>query len=117
MDTTNLTAGSNFLKVSCGDYFSCGIASDGKAYCWGADWNGSLGDDATIANKSIPVEVDTSNLPAGSKFIDIGAGNYSSCGITDQYKVFCWGTNTYGQLGNGNTTAQPTPVQIDTSAF
>lgn len=118
VDTTALGAGKNFVKISCGGYFTCGISSDGKAYCWGADFNGALGDDTNYAHKSVPTAVDTSNLPTGSRIIDISAGSYFVCALTDEHRSFCWGADDLGQLGKNTLNVDsPIPVEIDTSGF
>jgi alpha-tubulin suppressor-like RCC1 family protein len=45
----------------------------------------------------------------------IVAGSDHTCVRTDLGTVYCWGNNTYGQLGNGNNTGGPTPVQVVTA--
>jgi alpha-tubulin suppressor-like RCC1 family protein len=42
-------------------------------------------------------------------------GSSSRCALTTENRVYCWGTNNYGQLGDGtNTTAtQPTSIYMD----
>src|SRR5688572_15292988 len=43
-------------------------------------------------------------------FRQVHAGNESTCGITTGGKLYCWGGNSGGQLGNGVITHGPTPV-------
>ncbi|MDR1300709.1 MAG: hypothetical protein LBK50_03310, partial [Candidatus Nomurabacteria bacterium] len=45
---------------------------------------------------------------------DVALGGEFSCGISDG-KVFCWGRNDYGQLGDGTTTNRLVPTPVDTS--
>src|SRR4051794_36199669 len=51
-------AGFSFIQVSSGNSstHSCGITSDNKAYCWGWNFYGQLGD-GTTENRSRPVPV------------------------------------------------------------
>ena len=45
-------------------------------------------------------------------FTAIAAGNGHNCGLTSAGAAFCWGGNDYGQLGDGTTTNQTTPVAV-----
>jgi hypothetical protein len=49
---------------------------------------------------------------AGNKYIAVGAGYASSCGLTDLGKVYCWGYNHYGNLGDGTEIERHTPVAV-----
>ena len=97
-------------QVSAGDEHSCGIATDGKAYCWGQGGNGRLGNNDTV-NQLEPVEVRAGESPG--TFTQVSAGRAHSCGIATDGKVYCWGSNTFGQLGNGNTFSNENePVEV-----
>jgi alpha-tubulin suppressor-like RCC1 family protein len=118
VDTTNLSADDKaFVQIAAGGYHTCGITGKGKAFCWGYDDDGELGDDATPADKPIPTAVDTTNLPAGDKaFVRIATGVDHSCGITGKGKAFCWGYDGYGQLGDDATLADKhVPAAVDTT--
>ncbi len=122
------------------------VSGAGRAYCWGYDGRNELGDDATIANKSVPTLVDTSGVLAGKNLVQVGAsGRYpdriisnvlvptdaqvnscaaaesgadkrlcartgQSCVLDTAGKVYCWGSNQYGQLGGGASQAAYSPV-------
>ncbi len=97
-----------------GSSYTCAIASDNKAYCWGNNTNGQLGNDGSDSN--LPVAVSAGAMPAGSvKSITLGGSH--TCAIASDDKVYCWGDNQYGQLGNGNTTLQTTPVAVSDGAM
>ncbi|MCB0362151.1 MAG: hypothetical protein KDD35_05500, partial [Bdellovibrionales bacterium] len=122
VDTTNLTPGSSFVSLSAGDSHTCGLASDGKAYCWGLDNFGQLGEnaDGDNLNEIIPVAVDTSALTPGSSFVEISAGAGHTCGLSSDGKAFCWGLDDHGQLGenaDGDNLPENIPVLVDTSAL
>lgn len=83
--------------------FSCGIKSDGTAWCWGTNSNGQLGNGTTTAS-NVPVTT------TGSWKL-ISAGGNHNCGIRADGTAWCWGSNTNGQLGTGTTTSSNSPVQ------
>jgi alpha-tubulin suppressor-like RCC1 family protein len=99
-----------FTAVSAGRDFSCGVTPTGTAYCWGRNAGGSLGSGAS-ANTTVPVAV---QLPSGVLFDSISAGSDHACGLSRSHRVWCWGTNDFGQLGNGSVLPSATPVQAST---
>ena len=118
VDTAGLAEGDTFILLTAGAYHSCGLTAHGRAYCWGEDYNGQLGNDGTKVRKWSPVEVDLNALPVGDRFIDLEAGASHSGGITGQGKAYCWGDNFTGQCGTGlfgNT--YPTPSAMELSAL
>ncbi len=100
-------------------YFTtCALDTEGKVYCWGADYFGSLGDGGPVSSTltgELPVEVDTSGVLAGKTIVHIGVGMASVCAMDSDGQVYCWGTNSNGELGNGTTehASSPTAVVMD----
>lgn len=45
--------------------------------------------------------------------VEIAAGEHHSCARVASGRVFCWGRNTFGQLGDGTTTTRWTPVRVE----
>ena len=108
--------GKTILSISAGTTHTCVIASDNQAYCWGTDTSGDLGNGATTGNQASPVAVDTSGVLSGKTILSISAGNTHTCVIASDNLAYCWGGDSYGQLGNGATTGnQASPVAVDTS--
>jgi alpha-tubulin suppressor-like RCC1 family protein len=99
--------------IAAGGLHTCAVAS-GAAACWGYNELGQLGN-GTIANSSVPVDVDTTGVLAGKTITQIVAGGYHSCVLTSDGTVACWGHNAHGQLGNGATANSSVPVAVDTS--
>lgn len=97
---------SGFAAVSAGAFHSCGVSTDGTAYCWGRNLDGELGN-GTNTNSSVPVAVSGSHT-----FASVSAGIYYNCGVTTAGAAYCWGNNNLGQLGNGTITASNVPVLV-----
>lgn len=95
-----------FTAIALGDHYTCGVATDTRAYCWGLNFAGRLGD-GTTTNRSSPTPVS-----GGLTFVAVTAGVHHTCGLTDTQDAYCWGTNSVGQLGNGLTTNSLVPVPV-----
>ncbi len=111
-----IPSGSTILQISSGAFNTCAIASNHKAYCWGANWYGQLGN-GTTTSSSLPVEVTiggNSAIPNDSTILQISTNEYNTCAIASNHKAYCWGVNWYGQLGNGTTTNSSLPVEVTT---
>lgn len=82
-------------RVSSGDSHTCGINA-GKLYCWGSDSEGQIGNGSSdTADMELPAQVGTS-----ASWQEVSAGETSTCGI-DAGKLYCWGSDYYGEIGNG----------------
>ena len=93
--------------VSAGGHHTCGVSSAFRAYCWGLNSDGQLGD-GTTAQRSSP-----NSVSGGLRFVSVTAGKEShSCGWTDRGDAYCWGANSHGQLGNGTTVGSAAPVKV-----
>jgi alpha-tubulin suppressor-like RCC1 family protein len=103
---TLVSGGLHFAQVSAGLYYTCGITTDDRAYCWGDNQTGQLGD-GTTTSRSKPVLV-----AGGRRFRHIRAGAIHTCAETPFDVAFCWGENFAGQLGDGTHTNRLTPVRV-----
>jgi alpha-tubulin suppressor-like RCC1 family protein len=83
-----------FSSISAGQRHTCGLTTDRRAFCWGANESGQIGDIAP--GGATPVEI-TSTLP----WAQISAGYTHTCAVRSDGALFCWGANDRGQLGNG----------------
>ncbi len=108
-----LAASQGASAIEAGYTHSCAIES-GKAYCWGDNSQGELGD-GTTTGSSVPVAVDTSGALAGKTLTQITAGYYDTCAVDTAGAAYCWGWNYYGGLGDGSTADSSVPVAVDTS--
>lgn len=99
-----------YTAVSVGGHHACGLAASGIAYCWGQDSLGQLGD-ARRVNSTTPIPVVTSQQTP-LILASISAGYQHSCGLAPSGTAFCWGDNSRGQLGTGNTASSDVPVPV-----
>ena len=99
-----------WVMASAGKNHSSAIKSDGTLWSWGLGTNGQLGDN-TATTKSSPIQ--TSTYGTNWKYVSCGL-NYSAA-VKFDGTIWCWGDNTYGQLGENSTTHRSSPIQ--TTAF
>jgi alpha-tubulin suppressor-like RCC1 family protein len=108
--TPVLVAGGRlFRQVDVGDFNTCGVSyPDNRAYCWGYNGSGGLGD-ATTTTRPKPVAVS-----GDRQFRQVEASAFHTCGVTTLNQAFCWGSNEYGKLGDGVSTvgSRKTPVAV-----
>ncbi len=97
--------------VSAGGSHSCAVGDSGVAWCWGSNSLGQLGD-GTQQDSPAPVRVN--GLPAPVSIII--AARDSTCALLENRSVWCWGGNTYGQLGNETIDILLSPHTTPTQA-
>lgn len=91
---------------------SIALASDGTVYTWGLNQYGQLGNNTTINSRS-PVAVQAAGTPMeGKTIVQIAAGADHSLALDSDGALYAWGSNAYGQLGNGTTTNSSVPVAV-----
>lgn len=93
-------------RITMGQDFTCAIAGDGDAYCWGYNAFGSVGD-GTLVNRFTPVPI-----PGLTGVSDISAGRFHACAVVEAGAVKCWGVNNGGQLGDGTSIDRLSPVAV-----
>ena len=114
VSTTGVLAGKTIKQISAGGSYTCAIASDDKAYCWGNGSGGVLGNGSTT-DSSVPVAVSTTGVLAGKTIKQISVGNFHTCAIASDDKAYCWGYNSFRQLGNNSTADSSVPVAVSTT--
>jgi alpha-tubulin suppressor-like RCC1 family protein len=98
-------------QVASSNNHTCAIAYDNKAYCWGANTYGQLGN-GSKADSNIPVQIDSTGALIGKSIRSIAVGGSHTCAITYDNQAYCWGANASGQLGNTSNTDSALPVVV-----
>jgi alpha-tubulin suppressor-like RCC1 family protein len=97
----SLSGDDNFIQIAVGPSHACGIKSDGKAYCWGDNSTGQRGSSLSIYPDYEPFIVDSGNMLNDERFVSLSIGFDFSCGLTALGNLYCWGSNSTGQVGDG----------------
>lgn len=93
--------------VSAGGDHTCALTVRGRAYCWGRNREGQLGNGASFDRR------DPQLVAGGLTFRTISAGGAVTCGVTTDGVTYCWGDNFRGQLGNGKRGIRSTvPIAV-----
>lgn len=108
----NLNAGECLLDVSLGSNHSSTLTSEGRLFMWGNNDDGQLGDGTNI-DKSLPIEITTNfSLNIEETIVKVDLGYYHSSIVTSEGRVFMWGDNSEGQLGDRTNTDKNLPYEI-----
>jgi Regulator of chromosome condensation (RCC1) repeat. len=110
-----------------GEGHTCGVALGGILYCWGKNNFGQLGaasdstcrrafvtsglglEETEVACRARPAPVDA---PSPGTFESVALGSEHTCGVMTDQRIYCWGRNDTGQLGDGTTTSRMSPAPI-----
>jgi alpha-tubulin suppressor-like RCC1 family protein len=94
------------VAVTAGGRHTCALTTAGLVACWGAGGYGQVGSDA-LGSSSTPTVVDIDGGPS----LAVSAGAYHTCAVGANGGVACWGSNFFGQLGDGAFFQSPDPVR------
>jgi len=84
---------------------TCGVATGGTVYCWGAN-------DSSQTGQAPSAAIATPSAVTGTGYTYVAVGGNHACALTAT-GISCWGANSYGQLGRGTLSgATPTPAPV-----
>jgi alpha-tubulin suppressor-like RCC1 family protein len=95
-----------FKSIAAGRGHTCGLRTDGVAFCWGDNRNGQLGR-GTFGDVS-----DSAKVVVGPAFAQISARGDNTCGLVADGSIYCWGANESGQTGQAPSAFVATPTQV-----
>lgn len=99
----------NASGVAAGGNHSCLIHGPGRLQCWGQNLNGQLGAGFSGVTQYSPLDV-----LQMQHIVEISLGFEHSCALRRNGNLFCWGSQRYGQIGNGVTSlmSMTSPVAV-----
>ena len=111
--TATTALGSAVVQLSLGLSHTCAVLTGGVLKCWGMNMNGQLGIASTAdclmmsSNNCVTsAAAGTVDPPTGRTFKQVAAGGESTCAVLDNDALWCWGKNSYGELGFASTGTQ-----------
>jgi alpha-tubulin suppressor-like RCC1 family protein len=110
--------GVTFTTLASGDYHNCAITADGAAYCWGSQLAGELGSGVAVPAEcmaigvALPCSTRPVRVAGGGTWSRITAGHLFTCGVAADHTAWCWGMNSAGNLGTGDTQDRTTPAPV-----
>ncbi|HEY9225230.1 MAG TPA: hypothetical protein VIP11_01200 [Gemmatimonadaceae bacterium] len=138
---TAIESSERFTSIAAAARHTCGITIDRRAFCWGQNAYGQLGD-GTRMSHATPTPV-----AGGMKFVSIATSTFfisalppevslppgtapactptesgvpycwaaHTCALTEAGQPYCWGWNGWGQLGDGTLETRVTPTAVSGS--
>ena len=98
--------GNVVLQIAGGISHTCALLQSGAVKCWGANDYGQLGQEHTNnlgdALNEMGYSLSAINLGTGRSATAIAAGESHTCVVLDNGTSKCWGSNSFGQLGQGH---------------
>ena len=111
LDAIELGTGRTATAIAAGKYHNCAILDNSSIKCWGSNNAGQLGlgdsnnrgDLDSLGQSEMGDNLPVVDLGAGRTARAITAGDNQTCTILDNAAIKCWGSNTAGELGLGDT--------------
>ncbi len=97
------------LLMRAGMGHTCILTADHSILCWGYNRYGQLGDGTTRSRHELKPVIGMSH---DVFYMTTSAGANHTCAVREDGMAFCWGSNMWGQLGNGSLVTVSIPRQI-----
>src|SRR5688572_9913447 len=102
----------DIVQIASGAFHGLALRADGTVWAWGENFSGQLGD-GSKSDSNVPVKATASGF-AG--IVAIAASRGSSYAIDAMGRLWVWGDNNAGQLGDGTTAVRVTPARLTSIA-
>lgn len=98
----------DIVAVAAGSGHSISLKRNGTVLGWGRNTKGQLGNGETTDVNILPREV-----PGLTNIMEIAAGDHHTLALKqDRTIIWAWGSNSYGQLGDGGREDKLNPIQV-----
>jgi hypothetical protein len=107
-------------QIAVGGTFACAASAAGVAYCWGDDTYGELGNNthtSTAGTYDAPVAVYASGALSGKTVVQLTGGQSHTCALSSAGVAYCWGDDTYGELGNNTSNSTAGTYDVPTAVY
>jgi alpha-tubulin suppressor-like RCC1 family protein len=94
---TTFAGGTNWKQVSCGNYYTTAVKTDGTLWTWGNNGSGQLGDNTAIFNTSKSTPITT--FAGGTNWTQVICKGNSTLAIKTDGTLWGWGSEYYQELG------------------
>jgi alpha-tubulin suppressor-like RCC1 family protein len=101
----------NWKQVSCGDFHTAAIKTDGTLWTWGRGTDGQLGA-GNSSNRSSPV----TTSGGGTNWKQVACGYRHTAAVKTDGTLWTWGFNGFGALGDNTVTVRSSPVTTITGS-
>lgn len=103
-----------FIGTGSTNQHSVIVKPDGKIYSWGLNSYWQLGNKSSV-NTNTPVAAYTGGVLGGKVITQVANGSNHTVALSNDGKIYAWGLNNYGQVGNGTIGVAIEPVLISSN--
>ena len=106
----SLSSGTRWIFIDAGWSHTTGILSDGSLWAWGLNDRGAAGfgwPSRLRTTSAVPIQIGLSD-----QWTQVSAGGVHNLAIRKDGRLFSWGDNTYGALGNGVSEFDDLPAEV-----
>jgi len=108
----NLMENEYFIEIIPQSSEVFGLTNKGNLYGWGSNYKNRLGIQSSNTYEPMPVLIEIEGLSNDEKIIDFSAFNHSLA-LTSSGRIYSWGDNRQGQLGDGSIVDKSHPTLIN----
>jgi alpha-tubulin suppressor-like RCC1 family protein len=102
----------NVVQVGAGRWHSCAVESSGAVRCWGRNDFSQVGTTVSASCGTTACVLSATTVDGVSRATSVGGASASTCARDQDGRIYCWGDNTYGQLGITDTPSRVTPTPV-----
>jgi len=97
----------NVIDFDANHDIALALTNENKVYIWGRDGNGSMG--GATGTTATPVHMTALD---GKNIVKVRTAYRTAYVISSDGKVYAWGKNSSGQIGNGSSSDVSTPTEV-----